>query len=711
MKIGNIFEELIGDGFLNEASVTDIKNKYYSDIADDVFKEIVSSDPRTKVNNGEVVKVGKYSKLLLDMYRKGNLKMEDLPKATEYLEIVYKRQIPLTALDSLSDLYDIVKPYMLADSETDLSILIDYLDESQYELLMDGEEWFIFKPKDEKAACVLGSGTEWCTTWGSNSTNPKHKDRESHYPYYSKQDTLYIIINKADNSNKYQFHIKGKQFMDKADRQININEFFKGKEEVFYFFNPEFRDLSSYSSDDLMSIITRQLLPRDRKDELLEVIVSKNSNNDIVKLFNASYENDDFNEINKILGSDFQIEDISGSVIEFKELKDDDLDVYDRLGGDYQDYNNWVDDEEVERVIEDSWDEVVKGVKEAMILQYKMEGIDLMSYLKHNNVSFDGGYLEHLLRNYGNYSNFEEDVKYVISEAEDRAERQAENELSDSVSGLFSIRSNEIEKDLFLIYLMTTNDYDMDSFKDFLEKKFDVIVDRDSIYESINEKKYQYIDIDVKDMVKLYNDRLEKLCEADIDSNWEDYRNYELKTNPESSEYYQNTHGEDISKDFERLKDRIYGILKKYTNKHNLFLSDGFRVLRIFSNKINPSTESVYITFEDLVGSNDYEGYIKIDDLPRYINYNENAASFYENLWRIMGGLGLDTNKTEFENELVKLKINYGKVDVDNNKIYIELMNKGNGNVDKGMVNINSLPTHYTNHKLFEEINRIKKLL
>ena len=149
MKLRLLFEEL-----LDEASVADIKSKYYSDIADDVFNQIVSSDPKTVVRDGEVMKVGKYTKLLLSMYRQGNLKLEDLPKANEYLEIVYKRQIPLNPnLVNLAELYELVKPYMLNDGETDLSVLVDYLDSSQYEMVMDGEQWYIFKPKDEKAAC------------------------------------------------------------------------------------------------------------------------------------------------------------------------------------------------------------------------------------------------------------------------------------------------------------------------------------------------------------------------------------------------------------------------------------------------------------------------------------------------------------------------------------------------------------------------------
>jgi hypothetical protein len=501
--------------------------------------------------------------------------------------------------------------------------------------------------------------------------------------------------------------------MDKADKQVDINNFFKNKEEVFLFFNPEFKNLVKHSSDELMSMINRPLLDSDHKSELLEVIVSMNSDNEMVNLFNESVETEDFDKINSILDSDFNIiyVDDHYSEIEFTELEDEDLEVYGRLGGYYRDYDNWVDEEEADNYIESSWDEIVKGVKEDMIIQYKLEGIDLMAYLNHSNVTFDGVYLEHLMKNHGDYDDFVNDVRNIISSAEDTAEKQAEDEIVSTVEGLFDMGANKISKDVFLIFLMTNDTYDMETFKEFLESKFNIAVDSSHIYEEIQENKYNYIDVDVKKIVEAYNKKVETLCENDIEDNWEEYRNFELKTNPESSEYYQNTHGEDISNDFERLKEKIYGILKKYTNKTDLFLSDGFRVLRIFTNKINPSNEGVYITFEDKVGSNDYNGYVKIDDLHRYINYNENAASFYDNLWKMMGSLGLDTNKSEFENELVKLKIDYSKADVDNNRIYIELMDKGNGRVDKGMVDVSKIPTYYTNHKLFEEIKRIKKLL
>lgn len=715
MKLRLLFEQLLDEDILNEASVADIKSKYYSDIADDVFNQIVSSDPKTVVRDGEVMKVGKYSKLLLSMYRQGNLKLEDLPKANEYLEIVYKRQIPLNVnLANLAELYELVKPYMLNDGETDLSVLVDYLDSGQYEMVMDGEQWYIFKPKDEKAACVLGSGTEWCTTWGPNSTNSRYKDRNNMFGYYNKQGSMYIIISKKDNSDKYQFHVPSKQFMNKADNQVNLDSFFKNKEEVFLYFNPEFNDLTEHTSDELMAMVTRPLMDSNHKSDLLAVIVSMNASNPIIQSFNNSVDEDDFEMLNGILGPDFQIERFGNVFIEFEKLDDDDLSVYNGIGGYYNSYDEYVDSDDVQHYIDNSWDEIGKGVKEDIIIQYNHEGIDIMAYLRDNGIKYGSTYLSQLLASADKVDDFNEKVYNIISRAKESAKEQAEQEVASKAEDLFRMGDNEIDKDVFLLYLISNEDndeYDMESFKDFLGSKFDIPTESYEIYDEINEKADSYLNVDVKEIVESYSDLVEEIIEHDIEYNSGEYRNYHLKSNPDTSDYYHNTSSEEISGHMHKLQKEIYDTVFKYTKGWDLFLSDAYRTLKIYDTKINPQQESVYIKFDDRVGTNDFTGYVKISDLPRYINYNENAAKFYAKLGKTLSGLGLDNRNDTFENELVKLKIDYSNVDVVNDMIYIELMDKASGRVDKGMVKVDSLPTYYTNHKLFESLIRFKNLL
>jgi hypothetical protein len=447
-----------------------------------------------------------------------------------------------------------------------------------------------------------------------------------------------------------------------------------------------------------------------------------NANNPIIHTFNNCVDEDDFDDLNAILGPDFQIKTwrhsgwrASGNPksIEFEELNDDDLSVYNGIGGYYNNYDEYVDEEDVDHYIENSWDEIGKGVKEDIITQYNLEGIDIMAYLRDNGIKYGGSYLHGLLSDADKIDEFNEKVNYIISSAKESAKEQAEQEVASKAEDLFRMGDNEIDKDVFLLYLISQDgdEYDMESFKDFLSSRFDIATESYEIYEEIDYKASSYLNVDVKEIVEAYSDLVEEIIEHDIEHHSDEYERYHLKTNPDTSDYYQNTSSHEISGHMSRLKKEIYDIVFKYTKEWDLLLSDAYRTLKIFDTKINPPQESVYIKFDDKVGTNDFTGYVKISDLPRYINYNQNAAEFYAKLGKILSGLGLDNRNDTFENELVKLKIDYGNVDVVNDMIYIELMDKASGRVDKGMVKVESLPTYYTNHKLFEALVRFKTLL
>ena len=82
MKILDVLMEEL----LLELSGQEIHQKYYSKIPYETFINIVISDPRSNVDGvGNLLNLGKYSKLLLSLYQKGTLQIEDLVKAKEYL--------------------------------------------------------------------------------------------------------------------------------------------------------------------------------------------------------------------------------------------------------------------------------------------------------------------------------------------------------------------------------------------------------------------------------------------------------------------------------------------------------------------------------------------------------------------------------------------------------------------------------------------------
>jgi hypothetical protein len=84
----------------------------------------------------------------------------------------------------------------------------------------DNNTWEIYLPQTQGAACALGKGTDWCTA----------APGLDYYQNYAEQDQLIIFINKNDPEEKYQFHYKSGQFMDKND--VGLNEDAK-----FYYLN------------------------------------------------------------------------------------------------------------------------------------------------------------------------------------------------------------------------------------------------------------------------------------------------------------------------------------------------------------------------------------------------------------------------------------------------------------------------------------------
>lgn len=245
MKLENLFESL-----LLEVTPDEVYNSYYKDIPREEFNRIVMSDPQSKSNEKGIQRIGKFAKLLILLYRKKTLKLEDLPRANEYLEYVYKHSISLDSnkIKSLNDLYDVVKGYYARDTR-DLNSIISALDDKEYRKVFQSELWTVFVPFTEKASCYLGVNTEWCTTWGAQSLNPKHQDRGSLFSRYNSRGYLYILIKNSDINEKYQFHFQEKQYMDKEDNRINVQEFFNSNEEVKHFFFPS---LISNDVDDSM---------------------------------------------------------------------------------------------------------------------------------------------------------------------------------------------------------------------------------------------------------------------------------------------------------------------------------------------------------------------------------------------------------------------------------------------------------------------------
>jgi hypothetical protein len=254
------FKDIILEWLITE-NKEEIYKKYYSDIDRDNFIRVIHGDPKTVVIGDRIDNIGKHAKLLLDMFRKKTLKLEDLPKANEYLTLVYQYNIPVDykKIQTIPELYNLVKD-KIAKVQTSLGELIKLLETNEYSVKHNGDTWFIVQPKTEKAAAYLGVNTEWCTTWGKYCLNPDYKDRTPHFTTYAPQGPLYIIVNKENESDKYQLHFPSNQLKNPADSEVgNRPNFFNERLEVKKYFFP-----TIYESDPSKDDIKRDL-PRAKK--------------------------------------------------------------------------------------------------------------------------------------------------------------------------------------------------------------------------------------------------------------------------------------------------------------------------------------------------------------------------------------------------------------------------------------------------------------
>lgn len=335
MKFGVLLEDL-----LNELSGEEIYQKYYSKIPYDQFLEIVSSDPQSVVQDNKIQRMGKYAKLLISLFQKGGLQFEDLDKAKEYLEYVYQHKIPvdLGKIKQLGDLYNIVKDYIAKDTRS-LDEILKVLSQDEFNVLHNGEKWFIFQPLSEKAACYLGVSTEWCTTWGPYSLNKKHKDRSNQFRNYSSKGPLFIMVNKNDFDDKYQFHFETNQFMDKNDRRIDTSLFFsdKNKLEVLYYFFPSL--VRQVDENQLRLELNRiDILPEELGLNIFEKSM-KEINNPLVKAILS----EDIDSISELIQGAEDIDIGSGRLeITIGDLKSDVEQLKQNIGWyEYESNNGW----------------------------------------------------------------------------------------------------------------------------------------------------------------------------------------------------------------------------------------------------------------------------------------------------------------------------------------------------------------------------------
>lgn len=220
--------------------------RQYAHIPEDDFDKIIRLDPTFDENRDSV---GKYGKWLLGLYKKDNPLNSNvnIPEMLSQYDSLVKDRAKQIEKDtgkfkSISEMQNAIENVGEAEL-SDRQKLRQKQANKDYDLVYQNDDWAIFVPNTWEADVNLGKGTSWCTADSREEHGKKFYDQ-----YLQQGGKYYVIINKKDKSDKYQFHFESNQFMDKNDNKINVEEFCN-KNGLTDFFKKEGYDIENYGVD------------------------------------------------------------------------------------------------------------------------------------------------------------------------------------------------------------------------------------------------------------------------------------------------------------------------------------------------------------------------------------------------------------------------------------------------------------------------------
>lgn len=292
---------------------------------------------------------------------------------------------------------------------------------------------------------------------------------------YHKDGPLFIVVNKENTDEKYQFHFESKQFMDKNDHRINTREFLKQKDnkEILAYFFPSI--YSKVSEEQIKSELKRiDILPEEIASKIFKRAIGKINNPLIKSLINNNEE-----ELSKIFFDVNKYYYDNGRIIFYTDSLTNDLEQL-QLNIGYYEYE-----------VNNGWDHVYNDMRDRDMDEYETERIEsfLESYYLKNADSFKEtfgtrDFDEFLKTFYDNYIfNKEFDMKESfwsdIADLSYASYEQGNQSIIDSITKDINIESRGTEYDIsvsqvkFIQFLLKKN---ITSISDS-EKLMDVLDD------------------------------------------------------------------------------------------------------------------------------------------------------------------------------------------------------------------------------------------
>jgi len=217
--------------------IADVK-KYYPNIDDDTFMELITLDPTYTGKDS----VGKYGKWLLNLYNKGKISENDFDEIPDLLNqfTIYRNRVQnkdLNAYKSLDDLAEILASVIDDDSMLTPRQKVRFLKNvksgkiqldasDDFDVVLDTPNFIVYVPNTHEASMKLGKGTEWCTS---------HENPESYNDYTENGHKLYIVKDKK-TEKRWQYSDKTGDFLNQKDKRFDVSRLMKQDKQLSKFF-------------------------------------------------------------------------------------------------------------------------------------------------------------------------------------------------------------------------------------------------------------------------------------------------------------------------------------------------------------------------------------------------------------------------------------------------------------------------------------------
>lgn len=190
-------------------------NKNGKNITVEEVEEVLTLDPTYNFEKPDIL--GNYSKWLINKY------LEDktiLSKSEEILNSLslfnnFRKDMEIKDIMKFKKVEDLISAVSSFEGKSPRLSKRQVAKKDKEEgavKLYEDDEWLLVIPKTLEASQKYGAGTRWCTV------------NERDFYYYTSTGDLYILINKEEDSYKYQLHKDGKNFMDSSDNIISLGE-------------------------------------------------------------------------------------------------------------------------------------------------------------------------------------------------------------------------------------------------------------------------------------------------------------------------------------------------------------------------------------------------------------------------------------------------------------------------------------------------------